>query len=85
MGPAIIYQDNTSVLDLIKAGRPTSHRTQHLKARYFFTKDYIDAKEIELKHMGTEWMLANYLIKPLCGEKFQRFLEIIVGLVDTPD
>lgn len=84
IGPAIIYQDNTSVLDLVKAGHPTSHRTRHLKARYFFIKDYIDAEEIVLKHMGTEWMLADYLTKPLCGEKFQRFLEIIIGLVATP-
>jgi hypothetical protein len=84
MGPAIIFQDNTSVLDLIKAGRPTSHRTRHLKARYFFIKDYMNAGEIELKHMGTEWMLADYLTKPLCGDKFRRFLDIILGLVDTP-
>lgn len=84
MGPAIIYQDNTSVLDLIVAGHPTSHRTRHLKARYFFIKDYIKASEIVLQHMGTEWMLADYLTKPLSGEKFKGFLELIIGLVHTP-
>ena len=44
-GPAIIYQENTSVIDLIKAGGPgpTSHRSRHFKARYFFLKDYMDA------------------------------------------
>lgn len=58
-GPAIIFQDNTSVIGLIKAGRPTSHRRRHLKARYFFIKDYIDAGEIEIRHMSADWMLAN--------------------------
>lgn len=36
MVPAIIFQNNTSILDLIETGCPTSHRTRHLKARYFF-------------------------------------------------
>ena len=83
VGPAIIYQDNTSVIDLIKAGRPTSHRTRHLKARYFFIKDYIDAGEIEIKHMGTDWMLADYLTKPLGGEKFIQFRNTILGIVPS--
>ena len=83
MEPAIIYQDNTSVIDLIKAGRPTSHRTRHLKARYFFLKDYIKEGEVEIRHMGTDWMLADYLTKPLGGEKFIRFRDSILGLVDS--
>ena len=78
-----IYQDNTSVIDLIKAGRPTSHRTRHLKARYFFLKDYIKEGEVEIRHMGTDWMLADYLTKPLGGEKFIRFRDSILGLVDS--
>lgn len=61
MGSAIIYQDNTS--DLINAGQPTSHRTRHLKARYFFLKDYIREEEVHITHMCTEWMLADYLTK----------------------
>jgi hypothetical protein len=82
MGPAITFQDDTSALDLIKAGRSTSHWTRHLTPGYFFIQDYMTAGEIELKHMGTEWMLADYITKPLCGDKF-KIRYYILGLVDT--
>lgn len=44
IGPATIYQHNTSVFDLVEAGRPTSHRTRHQIARYFLMKEYVNAK-----------------------------------------
>lgn len=83
VGPATIYEDNTSVIDLIEAGKPTSHRSRHMKARYFFLKDYIEAGEITLKHLGTDSMLADYLTKPLGINKFALFRDIVLGLMDT--
>ena len=80
--PATIYEDNTSVIDLIQAGRPTSHRSRHMKARYFFLKDYIEAEEIILRHLGTDAMLADYLTKPLSTAKFVTFRDTVLGLME---
>lgn len=56
------------MVDLLKAGRPTFSRTRHLTARYFFLKDYVNMGD-NLVHLSTNSMLADYLAKPLGGEK----------------
>jgi hypothetical protein len=80
-----IYQDNKSVIDLLKAGKPTSNRTRHLKARFFFLKDYVDMGEVILEHLSTNSMLADYLTKPLGGNKYRMFIKQILGLYNSAD
>ena len=40
LGPVILYQDNMSTIALILNGASTSHRTKHIKIRYFFVHEY---------------------------------------------
>ena len=72
LGPSTIYQDNQSTIALANKGYSTSERTRHIKIRYFFIKDLIDKKEIELEYLPTGEMLADMLTKPLQGELFRR-------------
>ena len=71
MAPATLYQDNTSTIQLVKNGRSNSSRTRHINIRFFFVKDRVDAKELQLQHMPTDEMIADILTKPLQGEKFR--------------
>jgi histone deacetylase 1/2 len=71
MAPSTLYQDNTSTIQLVKNGRSNSSRTRHINIRFFFIKDRVDAKELQLQHMPTDEMIADILTKPLQGEKFR--------------
>ena len=72
VAPATLYQDNTSTIQLVKNGRSNSSRTRHINIRFFFVKDRVDAKELQLQHMPTDDMIADILTKPLQGEKFRE-------------
>jgi hypothetical protein len=60
-----------SVLSLEKNGCvSSSKRTKGIKAKYFLTKDYYDAGEIDVKFCPTDGMWPDMLTKPLQGQKF---------------
>ena len=72
VAPAVVYQDNMSAMALVKAGQPTSDRTRHINIRYFFAKDKVESKEIEIRHIPTGEMLSDCLTKPLQGESLRK-------------
>jgi hypothetical protein len=62
----IVFQDNMSALLLEKNGRMlSSQRTKHIKAKYFFIKDYYDAGVIDVEFCPTNQMWADIPTKPL--------------------
>mmetsp|Transcript_13635 Transcript_13635/g.25643 ORF Transcript_13635/g.25643 Transcript_13635/m.25643 type:complete len:126 (-) Transcript_13635:1995-2372(-) len=72
-----------SAIKLERNGRQlSSKRTRHLNIKHFFIKDRVDAGELNIKHCGTEDMVADYFTKPLQGEKFRRFRDLILGIKD---
>ena len=72
VGPATLYQDNKSAMQMIEKGRSTSDRTRHINVRYFFLKDRAEANEIDVKYIPTTEMVADILTKPLQGELFRK-------------
>ena len=82
--PMVVYQDNQSVLSLMKTGRSNKHRTKHLNIRYFFAKDRADVGEIRLEYMPTADMLADMLTKPVAGETFKQLVKQLYGHKATP-
>ena len=49
MGPATVYQDNVSMIALVKNGKPNSDRTRHIAIRFFFVADRVASKEIKIE------------------------------------
>jgi hypothetical protein len=78
MQPAVIAQDNKSTIALAEKGRSTSGRTRHVSIRYFFVKDRIDSREIEIKYVPSESMIADFFTKPLQGALFVRLRDAIL-------
>jgi hypothetical protein len=61
----IVFQDNMSSLSLEKNGQVSSSKqTKHIKAKYFFTKHYYDAGELDLQYCPIYQMWATNT-KPL--------------------
>jgi hypothetical protein len=79
----ILFQDNMSAIKLERNGRQSSSkRTRHLDIKHFFIKDRVKAGELNIKHCGTNDMIADYFTKPLQGEKFRQFRDLILGIKD---
>ena len=60
-----VYQDNQSSIRMEKNGRNfCTGNSRHVNIRFFFVKDLVDKKEIEIVYCPTETMLADYFTKP---------------------
>jgi len=77
---ATIYQDNKSTIQLVINGKSNSERTKHIAMRYFFIKDRIDKKEINVKYLETENMISDILTKPLQGNLFRKLRDILLNI-----
>ena len=76
-----LLQDNMSAMLLEKHGKASSSkRTKHINIRYFFIKDRVDKKEIQIEHCPTAEMLADFHIKPLQGSLFDKFRDLLFNI-----
>ena len=79
LGPAVIYQDNQSTMAMVERGGSASDRTKHIKIRYFWVKDRVDAGEVRVEYMPTDDMVADVLTKPLQGAKFAALRAMLLN------
>jgi hypothetical protein len=79
VGPLTLFQDNTSTIHLATNGKSNAERTRHIAVRYFWVKDRIEAGEVEVKHLGTADMIADFLSKPLQGELFRKLGRLLLN------
>ena len=76
----VMYQDNQSAIRMITNGRMScTSNSKHVDIRYFFIKDRVDKKEIQIAYCPTDEMLADYFTKPLQGALFNKLRRVIMG------
>ena len=77
----ILYQDNKSAILLETNGRRSAgKRSRALNVRYFFLTDQVEKKNLSIEYCPTDEMWADYMTKPLQGEKFIKFRNEILGI-----
>jgi hypothetical protein len=77
----VVFQDNMSSILMEKNGRnSSSKRTRHMNIRYFFVKDKIANRELEVDYCPTEKMIADFFTKPLQGKLFNLMRDEIMGV-----
>ena len=54
---------------------------RHIDIRYFFIKDPPKKRELSIMNYPTHLMLADSFTKPLQGDQFHKFRDIIMGRV----
>ena len=76
----IIYQDNKSSILLETNGRKSAGKwSRALNIRYFFISDQVEKGNVIVDYCPTEQMVGDMLTKPLQGNKFLQFRNIILG------
>jgi hypothetical protein len=79
----ILYQDNKSAILLETNGRKSAgKRSRALNIRYFFITDQVELGNVQIEHCPTDDMIGDFMTKPLQGEKFRKFRELILGEQD---
>jgi len=53
--------------------------SRHVNIKYFWVKDRVDKKEVEIKYCPTTLMFADYFTKSLQGNVFRRFRDVIMA------
>jgi hypothetical protein len=82
----VIYRDNQSSMKLEINGKQSSgKRTRHFNIKYFYITDLIQRGEVSTKYCSTDHMIADYMTKPLTGEKFHQFRQAIMNFPSDKD
>ena len=81
MPPSVIFQDNQSVLAMMKETGSNSLRTRHINIRYYFIRDRAANGEVVLIYLGTTDMLADLMTKPIVGALFRKLVGRIVEII----
>ena len=75
-----LYQGNQSTILMLKNGRNScTGNSRHINIRYFFVKDRIDNKEINVEYCPSTNMLGDFFTKALHGQLFLKFRSVIMG------
>ena len=57
----VLFQDNESAIKMETNGRMScTSNSKHVNVRYFFVKDRVDKREIEIRYCPTTKMVADY-------------------------
>jgi hypothetical protein len=71
--PVIVHEDNQSAIAIAKNDGYQS-RAKHINICYYFVRDQVKAKSIDLQYIETKFQLADFLTKPISTKKFQLLL-----------
>ena len=80
-GPVILHQDNMSTIKMISNGQSTTQRTRHINVRYFFIKERVDEKEVDVIYTRSEDMIADILTKPIQRNQFSRLRSMLLSSI----
>jgi hypothetical protein len=76
-----VFEDNQSSIILANKARGTTiSRTKHLQVRYYYVKQMIDQKFIQIEYLPTEDMIADILTKPMSGKLFCKLRDLILNI-----
>ena len=77
----LLYQDNKSTILLGNNGPASAgKRSRAINVRYFFLTDQVEKGLVKIVYCPTGEMMADYMSKPLQGQKFLYFRDQIMGL-----
>ncbi len=78
----ILYQDNKNAMLLETNGQAlSSKRTRHIEIWYYYVADQVAKGDLRVVWCPTDKMIADFLTKPVQGEAFVKFWDLLMGAV----
>lgn len=75
-----LYQDNQGAIKIEQNGKISSgQKAKHMDNRYFWINNRWNSETIQVRYCPTEKMVADLFTKPLQGNLFRKFRDIILG------
>jgi hypothetical protein len=69
-----------SAIKIEKNGKRSSgQKTKHMDNRYFLIKDHLNTERITVEYCPTGKMTADFFTKPLQGNLFRKFRDLVLG------
>ena len=59
--------------------RSSGQKTKHMDNRYFLIKDCLNTERITVEYCPTGKMIADFFTKPLQGNLFRKFRDLVLG------
>lgn len=79
VGEHFLYRDMSS-MKLKNNGKFSSgKRTRHFNIKFFYITNLIERGLVKTKYCPTDYMIADYMTKPLTGAKFHQFRQDIIN------
>ena len=76
--PMLVHEDNLATIDVLS--NPVNNgRTKHIDVRHFWVRELVSTGVIKMRHIDTNRNVADFLTKPLTGDKFRSFRKAILG------
>jgi hypothetical protein len=76
--PAVIFSDNAAAIAVANKGRGSFSRTKHFLNKYYWIKQFIDNKTVEIIHIPTKENIADFFTKSIIGATFWYLLRLVV-------
>jgi hypothetical protein len=77
--PVIMMQDSQCSLKMLKNGTGSFKRAKHIKVRWFWLKELIEAGLIVMKWISGLELVADILTKPITGSRFKELRKMLLG------
>jgi hypothetical protein len=78
--PMTVHEDNLGTIDVL-SNAVNNGRTKHIDVRHFWVRELVNDGIIRMQHIDTDKNVADFLTKPLVGQKFRTFRDAILGHV----
>ena len=74
----LVHEDNLATIDVLS--NPVNNGlTKHIAVRHFWVRELVRDGVIRMTHIDTNKNVADYLTKPLTGDKFRTFRSAVLG------
>jgi hypothetical protein len=80
--PVSFFQDSECSLKMLKNGTGSFKRAKHIKVRWFWLKELIDAGIVVMKWISGLLLVADLLTKPVTGTRFKELRQKVLGWFD---
>ena len=77
-GTPIVYEDNLAVINVVRNENNINKGLKHVKMKYYFIHQHVKNEDIILEWCKSAEMVADLFTKPLIGQLFEKFKNIIV-------